>query len=126
MGVPSGYGDAGECIRAAKANMHEVKQLLAQPSVEHGEKSAEILREVEIQLGCAAAILKTDGAQQDGQLRSMLTELQGEVATLAQLLSAADNLLCGWLSTIRTKRAGYTERGQAAPLVLVKKVMLEG
>jgi hypothetical protein len=125
--VPTKYEDVTACTRAAKANMGKVQKLLSQPTIEGAEQCATILREVEIQLGCAAAILKTNGtAMRDAETRSLLESLQQDVAVLAQFFAEADKLFSGWLLAIRTKRAGYTDQGQAAPLVLVNKVSWKG
>ena len=119
-------GDARECIRAARVIMRQVKELLRQPSAESAERSAAILSDAEVQLGCAAAILKAKGSGRDFELRSEVEELRDEVAVLARLFAESDKMLAGWLGAIRTKRGGYTERGQAAPLALVNKLSLEG
>jgi hypothetical protein len=126
MGDGTAYGDARECIRAAKAQMREVRDLLSRPSTENAERSAILLREIEVQLGCAAAILKMNGTRLDLEMRSQVEDLQGQVAVLAQFFAEADQLLSNWLGVIRTKRAGYTEQGHAAPLVLVNKLTVEG
>jgi hypothetical protein len=107
--------------------MDQVKLLLSRPSVEGAEESAAALREIEVQLGCAIALLKSSGAAQpDDETRSMLQGLQREVAALAQVFSEADRLFSSWLRAIQSKRAGYNGQGQAAPLVLVSKLSLEG
>lgn len=125
--IPSQYGDARECVSAARGNLDKVKQLLSQPTLESSEASAAILREVEVQLGCLGAILTAGGANRpDRETRLLLEDLQREVALLAQLLGEADQLFSGWLRAIQSKRAGYTGQGQAAPLVLVTKMSLEG
>ena len=119
-------GDARECIRAARANMREVKQLLSQPSEANAEECAALLRQVEIQLGCAVAIFKTRGPELSVEIQSILEALQGEIAVLAQFLAEADKLLAGWLRAISSRQSGYTTEGRAAPLVLLKKVSVEG
>jgi hypothetical protein len=126
MGDSTGQCAAGEHLRVAKAGMQQVKDLLVRPSPANADQAAAILREVEVQLGCAAAILEKNGPPPDGEFRSALEELQGEVATLARFLSGADKLLSDWLRAVQTRRGGYTHRGQAAPLVLVNKVTVEG
>lgn len=120
------YGDARECLRSACTNMREVKRLLARPSVEAADESAALLRDVEVQLGCVTAILGRNGAQPDAEIRSGVEELQREVAVLASFFAGADKMLAGWLNAVRTRRGGYTVRGQAAPLVLVGKLSVEG
>jgi hypothetical protein len=120
------YADARECLRAARGSMREVKRLLSQPSPEAADESAALLRDVEVQLGCVAAILRRNGSPPDLELRSGVEELQNEVAVLARFFAEADKLFSGWLQAIRARRGGYTERGQAAPLVLVKKLSVEG
>jgi hypothetical protein len=106
--------------------MREVRGLLSKPSTESAERSAALLRDIEVQLGCAAAILKKSGTRLDLEMRSEVQDLQDQVAVLAQFFAEADKLLSNWLRVIRTKRAGYTEQGQAAPLVLVNRLTVEG
>jgi hypothetical protein len=120
------FGDARECLRSARASMRQVKRLLSQPSAEAADESAVLLRDIEIQLGCVAAILRKNGARPDAEVRSGVEELQSEVAALASFFGGADQMLSGWLNALRSRRGGYTERGQAAPLMLVKKVSVEG
>ena|SRR5579863_6854826 len=120
------FGDARECLQSARASMRQVKRLLSQPSAEAADESAVLLRDVEIQLGCVAAILRKNGSTPDAEVRSGVEELQSEVAALASFFAGADQMLSRWLNAIRSRRGGYTERGQAAPLMLVKKVSVEG
>src|SRR5277367_1237965 len=117
--VPTTSGDARECIRSARANMRAVKQLLSQPSVRNAEECAALLRQVEIQLGCAVAIFKTRGSQPSVEIQSILEAMQGEIAILAQFLAEADKLLSGWLEALSSRHSGYTTEGRAAPLVLL-------
>jgi hypothetical protein len=128
--VPSTRDDARECIRAARANMREVKQLLSQPSRQDAEQNAEacaaLLRQVEVQLGCAMAIFKRRGPQTSVEIQSILEAMQGEIAVLAQFLAEADKLLSGWLRALSSRQSGYTTEGRSAPLVLLKKVSVEG
>lgn len=126
MEVPAEYGDARGCIEAAQRNLEQVKQLLARPSVEAAEASAAILREVEVQLGCIAAIWKSQGVNADPRLRLALEGIKREVALLAELFAQTDRLFQGWIGAIQSKRSGYNGRGQTAPLVLVNRVSLEG
>lgn len=120
------FRDAKECLQAAHAGMRQVKKLLAQPSVEAADESAALLRDVEVQLGCVAALLRKDGAKPDAEIRAGVDALQSEVAVLAAFFAGADKMLSGWLGAVRTHRGGYTSRGQAAPLVLVRKLSVEG
>ena len=126
LAVPAQYGDVQECLRAAHGNLEKVKELLTHPSVESSESSAAILREVEVQLGCVTAVWKASGAKPPAEDRSMLQAIQREVAVLAEMFTQADKLFTGWLRAIQSNRAGYTDQGQAAPLILVKQVNLEG
>lgn len=126
MQAPIDPGSAREHLKAAKIGMRQVKQLLAQPSPENADQSATLLGEVEVQLGCAAAMLRGNGAKQDQDIRSSLEDLQAEVAVLARFLAEGDKLLSGWLQAVQAKRAGYNQHGQAAPLVLVNKITVEG
>ena len=120
------YGDARECLQAARASMRQVKRLLSKPSIEAADESAALLRDVEIRLGCVAAILRQNGSKPDGEIRAGVEDLQNEVAVLASFFSGADKMLTGWLDALRSRRGGYTERGQAAPLMLVRKLSVEG
>jgi len=123
---PREYGDARECLQAARQSMRQVKRLLAHPSAEAADESAMLLREIEVQLGCVAAILRQNGSQLDSELRAGVEELQEEVAVLARFFAEADKLFSGWLNAVRSRRGGYTERGQGAPLLLMKKLSVEG
>jgi hypothetical protein len=120
------HGDAREFLDAARFRMRQVKRLLSQPSVEAADESAALLRDVEVQLGCVAAILKQNGSQPDAEIRAGVEELQNEVAVLAIFFAGAEKMLSGWLDTVRSRRGGYTDRGQAAPLTLVRKLSVEG
>ena len=120
------YGSARECLQAARVSMRQVKRLLSQPSAEAADESAALLRDVEVQLGCVAAILRQNDAKPDAEIRSGVEELQSEVAVLATFFAGADKMLSGWLNAVRTRRGGYTVRGQAAPLTLVRKLSVEG
>jgi hypothetical protein len=125
--TPTQYSGARECLSVARCQMDQVKQLLSHPSVECGEQLAAILRQVEVQIGCAASILKKGGSSKpDPETRAVLEDLQREVAVLAQFFAETDKFLTGWLRAIQSKRAGYTPQGQAAPLMLVSKMRLEG
>src|SRR5271170_5429069 len=92
------YGDAREYLRAARVSMRQVKQLLSRPSAEAADESAALLREVEVQLGCVAAILRKNGSPPDLELRAGVEELQEEVAVLARFFAEADKLFSGWLN----------------------------
>jgi len=120
------YGDARECLQAARVSMRKVKGLLSEPSAEAADQSAALLRDVEVQLGCVAAILRQNGAKPQAEIRKGVEELQNEVAGLAAFFTGADKMFSLWLDAIRSHRGGYTERGQAAPLMLVKKLSVEG
>lgn len=120
------YGDARECLQAARLSMRQVKTLLSKPSLETADESAALLRDVEVQLGCVAAILRQDGSKPDPGIRAGVEELQSEVAVLATFFSGADKMLSGWLDAVRSRRGGYTDRGQAAPLILVRNISVEG
>jgi hypothetical protein len=122
----SACSDARECIRNAKTNVQRVKELLARPSTESAEQSSAILREVEVQLGCAAAILQRNGSRPDQETRLAVEELQDQVAVLAKFFAEADNLLSGWLRAVRSRHGGYTKQGRAAPLILVNKLTVQG
>lgn len=126
MESATAYGDAGECLKAARAGMRQVKRLLSQPSVEAADESAALLRDIEVQLGCVAAILRRNDAKPDTEMREGVDALQHEVAVLAAFFAGADKMLSGWLNAVRSQRGGYTQRGQAAPLVLVRKLSVEG
>jgi len=120
------YGDPRECLQAARFRMRQIKRLLSRPSVEAADESAALLREVEVQLGCVAAILRQNGPRPDAAIRAGVEELQNEVAVLAAFFAGADKMLSGWLDAMRSRRGGYTKSGQSAPLTLVRKLSVEG
>lgn len=117
---------AREYLRAAAAGVLEVQRLLSVPSPQNADQSAAILRNVEVQLGCAAAVLGENAIQADAAVRLAVEQIQGEVAVLARFLSESDKMLSGWLQAVQSKRGGYTKRGQAAPLVVVSRMRAEG
>src|ERR1700690_2008492 len=106
MGKAPHFGDARECLQAARVSMRQVKRLLSQPSVEAADESAALLRDIEVQLGCVAAILRQNSPQPDPGLRFGVEELQDEVAVLARFFAEADKLFTGWLQAIRSRRDG--------------------
>ena len=106
--------------------MRQANRLLVQSSAESADQTSAILREVEVQLGCAAAILKSGDTRPNSDVRQEIEELQDQVAVLARFLSEADKLLSGWLQAVRTRSVGYNKQGQAASLFLVRKVTAEG
>lgn len=120
------YADARECLQAARINMRQIKKLLSQPSVEAADESAALLREIEVQLGCVAAILHREGVKPGSEMRSYVEELQSEVAVLASFFAGAGKMISGCLDAIRSRRGGYNEHGKAAPLMLVRKLSVEG
>ena len=124
--VPAQYGDARECLEAARRNLEQVRQLLKRSSVESAEASAAILREVEVQLGCIAALWRSQGANGDPELRASLEGIQREVAFLAEFFAQTERFFQGWIGAVEGKRSGYNGHGQAAPLVLINQVNLEG
>jgi len=100
--------------------------LLSQPSAEAADESAALLRDIEVQLGCVAAILRQNECKPDAEIRGFVEELQNEVAVLATFFTGVDKMLAGWLDAVRSRRGGYTVHGQAAPLTLVRKLSVEG
>ena len=64
---------AADYIQAARKNLAEVKILLSRPTSESVQNSTDRMREVEVQLGCAVAILRTSRQR---AATSLITELQ--------------------------------------------------
>lgn len=120
------YQSAAECIRFARKNLSEVKDLLVRPTRENGERSGELLREVEVQLGCAAALLRSAPGKADPAIVAEIHELKRQTEMLVMLFGETDRLLSNWASRVLVHRNGYTERGGAAPLFLVSKTSAEG
>jgi len=124
--IPKQYGDAAECLHAARRNLDRIGKLLARPSAESVDAAAAILREVEVQLGCISVLWKAKHAKADPELKSVLEEIRRDVAVLAEFFSQAERLFDGWIKAIQSKRGGYNKQGQAAGLILVNQVNLEG
>jgi hypothetical protein len=124
--IPNQYGDVSECMHAARANLDRVRKLLTRPSAESVESAAAILREVEVQLGCISVLWKADQSKRDPKLKPVLEEIRKDVAILAECFSHAERLFEGWIRAIQSKRGGYDKQGQAAALILVSQVNLEG
>ncbi len=100
---------ARQCLRR-RVSMRQVKRLLAQPSPDAADESAALLRDVEIQLGCVAAMLRQNAAKPDVEIRAGVEELQSEVAVLASFFAGADKMIsalagCHSLAPRRIHRA---------------------
>jgi hypothetical protein len=125
--IPKQYGDAAECLHAARRNLDRVRKLLVRPSEESVDAAAAILREVEVQLGCISVLWKKQPLSQGApELKSILEEIRRDVAVLAEFFSQTERLFDGWIKSIQTKRGGYNKQGQAAALILVNQVDFEG
>ena len=120
------YQSAAECVRFARQNLSQVKDMLSRPSRENGERSGELLREVEVQLGCAAAFLRSAPDQADPKMITDIHELKRQTESLVVLFAETHRLLATWASRVLVNRNGYTEYGGAAPLFLVGKTSAEG
>lgn len=121
-----GYQAPAEHIRAARAGISEIMQLLRVPTTEDAERCTVLLGEVGTQLQSAAAALRQFDGPKNADLRQSLSHLQREVRTLALTLSESDRFISGWVRRLGAKTAGYTERGASAPLFLIKKVNVTG
>ena len=117
---------AAEYIQAARKNLTEVKMLLSRPTSESVQNSTDRMREVEVQLGCAVAILRTSRQRAAANLITELQDLKEQTQFLAQLVGETNRFLSGWVNRVLVTRNGYTERGSAAPLFLVRKTTAEG
>ena len=120
------YQTAVECVRFARKNLVEVKDLLCRPTRENGERSSDLLREVEMQLGSAAALLRSTADTTDPAILKELQELKQQTELLVILFRETNRLLKAWAGRVLVPRNGYTERGDAAPLFLVGKTSAEG
>ena len=120
------YRSAAECVGCARQNLSEIKALLARPTPENGERSGELLREVEVQLGCAAAFLRSMPQAADAAMIREIHELKRQTETLVVLFGETNRFLAAWASSVLVHRNGYTDRGGAAPLFLVGKTSAEG
>lgn len=120
------YQSAAECVRFARQNLSQVKEMLSRPSRENGERSGELLREVEVQLGCAAAFLRSAPDKADPKMITDIHELKRQTESLVVLFGETNRLLATWASRVLVNRNGYTEYGGAAPLFLVGKTTAEG
>jgi|SRR5689334_20001526 len=118
--------NAAEYIRAARKNLAEVKTLLSQPTTESVQNSGDLMREVEVQLGCAVAILRSSKQRAASTLIAEIQELKRQTEFLVLLVAETNRFLSGWMSRVLISRNGYTERGSAAPLFLVRKTSAEG
>ena len=117
---------AAEYIQAARKNLAEVKKLLSRPTGDSVQNSTDRMREVEVQLGCAVAILRSSRERAATNLVTELQDLKEQTQFLSQLVGETNRFLSGWVNRVMISRNGYTERGDAAPLFLVRKTTLEG
>jgi hypothetical protein len=118
--------NAAEYIQAARKNLAEVKTLLSRPTTESVQDSGDLMREVEVQLGCAVAILRSSKQRAAATLIAEIQELKHQTEFLALLVAETNRFLSGWVSRVLISRNGYTDRGAAAPLFLVRKTSAEG
>ena len=117
---------AADYIHAARKNLGEVKNLLTRPTSQSVQDSTDRMREVEVQLGCAVAILRSSPQRAAANLITELQDLKHQTQFLAQLIGETNRFLSGWVNRVLVSRNGYTERGAAAPLYLVRKTTAEG
>ena len=120
------YQSIAECMRCARQNLSEVKAMLSRPTRENGERSVELLREVEVQLGCVAAFLRSAPEKADPKIVTEIHELKQQTESLVVLFAETNRVLGSWASRVLVNRNGYTEYGGAAPLFLVGKTSAEG
>ena len=120
------YTEPAECIRAARAGVAETMRQLSVPTAEGGERCGDLLGEVGRQLQSAAVLLQVTEGPHNAAFRRSVEQLQREVKELAQTLAESDRLISGWVRRVGVRNGGYTEQGASAPLVLIKKVNVEG
>ena len=90
------------------------------------EKVGDLMREVEVQLGCAVAILRSSKQRAAATMIAEIQELKHQTEFLVLLVAETNRFLSGWVSRVLISRNGYTDRGAAAPLFLVRKTSAEG
>jgi hypothetical protein len=120
------YQSAAECVRFARQNLSDVKGMLSRPTPENAERSGDLLRDVEVQLGCAAAFLRSAPDHADPKIVTEIHELKRQTESLVVLFAETNRVLAGWASRVLVNRNGYAEHGGAAPLFLVGKNSAEG
>ena len=127
MQTASEYGDARECLQAARASMRQVKRLLSQPSAEAADESAALLagRRSSARLrGRHSAAERRQTGYRDSRPASKSCKAKWPCSPAFS--PGRTRCFPAWLDAVRSRRGGYTERGQAAPLVLVRKLSVEG
>jgi hypothetical protein len=120
------YTGPAECIRAARAGVAEIVRQLGASTVEGVERCGDLLDEVGQRLQSAAGMLRGMQGPHNAAFRREVEQLHREVKTLARTLVESDRLISGWVRRVAVKNGGYTEKGASAPLVLIKKVSVEG
>lgn len=120
------YKSPGECIRAARRNVAVVRDILTGPVSGKVEIAVDLLREVEVQLSCAATLLRESPASRDPELNLEIAELRRQTTFLRLLLAETERFLSGWVGRLLAGRTGYTMRGDSAPLFLVGKTSTKG
>jgi|SRR5579871_1918689 len=119
------YRSVADCVRSAHKNLAEVKILISRPTRENADKSGDLLREVEVQLGCAAVFLGSAPERPDPGLVKEIHELKRQTEFLVALFGETNRFLSAWAGRVLVQRNGYTERGAAAPLFLVPRTSAE-
>lgn len=114
------YREPAGCIRAAREGVAQVMNSLNDP-----DRQVHLLSEATTQLESAAALLGSAERCGDAHLRFEVEQLRRDLQTVSLALAESDRLVSRWIRRIGT-RGGYTEQGDSAPLILVKKLNVTG
>ncbi len=120
------YTGPAECIRAARAGVAEIVRQLGASTAEGVDRCGDLLGEVGQHLQSAAGMLQGMEGPHNAGFRRDVEQLHREIKTLGRTLVESDRLISGWVRRVAVKSGGYTEQGASAPLVLIKKVSVEG
>lgn len=120
------YSEPAKCIRAARTGVAETMRQLSAATADGGERCGDLLGEVGRQLQSAALLLQVMDGPHNADFRRGVEQLRREIKALARTLTESDRLISGWVRRVAVKNGGYTEQGASAPLVLIKKVSVEG
>ncbi len=115
-----------EHLRAAREILVEVRTIALDARAQQMVAMMDRLREVEIQVGCAAALLQQKQGEDHAEAIAELKHLRKQLDSLSSLFDESSRFISGWLGRLLTHRNGYTRSGEVAHLSLVNRTAVEG
>jgi hypothetical protein len=115
-------GGEVERIREARRKLHQVRQILMTPSPERLGDCGPVLEEAAGLLGSLLDCPKSGVPL----LMEELQALRRDVSVVTALMQQAAGYYLGWAQMLGAATSGYTNQGDAAPLVGYSQLSVEG